>query len=669
MGDVNEYRVETVEAAEGAEPPEGRPLDILSEDELAEVSGELVRKYKQQKANRYEKEQTWAKWRRQFEARPKHREKNWPYPNASNISPPLAQIVGQSLWAHLKSMYDAIDPPWYIEPLRQKDEQLIKEAAALTRYYNITSKSRLDLNLSKFKRDFLQEIGVMGTCFVKVPWITEPWYFRGEEGGVETEVSAVLHDGPALLVVPVEDLVYPENWDSMQRAPWVAHDFVRAEHELQDLATRGVYDGEAVDDVIAYRQQDSGPKMRNREEILQTEFEKEGEYGLTEFYFFYDSDGDGLHEDLMMTVHVPSGTVLRQDYNRFGYRMISAGAFINRTFAIEGRGSGQTCEYQQDEVEGIHNVRNDNMKFSNMRMLAVRRGVFRENESIYPGKMFQVDNPKEDIMPIQLGEVYPSSLQAENQTMSYAREASGMASIMSGFADETLGTRDTYRGQAMRMNKGMGLFSTIAEGLNECFSEIGMMIFFQLVEHRDEVIRKEREAMRMSEEDIELLASALSIQYQDIPKKLAFHIRTSDVDETFEAKRQNMLSLTQLFSQYAQQVTPIAMQLFGPQGQQMQKVAPEAFKYLLSLYTGSTKLMEEVFRFFGEEDPTKYLPDIRKQELLQDMLRKMTSDMVERFEAIRQGNRQMLAGAGPAPGEGQGVGGPPQGGAGEGGVM
>jgi hypothetical protein len=316
--------------------------------------------------------------------------------------------------------------------------------------------------------------------------------------------------------------------------------------------------------------------------------------------------------------------------------MISVGNFINRTFSVEGRGSGQTSEYQQDEIEGIHNVRNDNMKFSNMRMLAVRRGTFRETESIYPGKILLTDNPKEDIVPIQLGEVYPSSLQAEQQTMSYAREASGMASIMSGFSDETLGTRDTARGQAMRMQKGMGLFSTIAEGLNESFAEIGMMIFFQLVENRDRVIRNEREAKRLSEEEIEVLDTALGMKVSDIPAKLSFHIRTSDVDETYEAKRQNMLSLTQLFSQYAQQVTPLAMQLFGPQGQQMKQVAPDAYQHLLSIYTGSTELMSKVFKFFGEEDPSKYMPDIRKHQLLQEMLREMTTDMVERFQSVRE---------------------------------
>jgi hypothetical protein len=648
---MSDREIEIVEVAEGETPPEGFSADIIGdEDELKEVAEDLREKYNKRRAARAEKEATWAKWRRQFEARPQHREKNYPYPNSSNVSPPLSLIVGQALWAHLKNMYDAVDPPWYVEPLREEDSELIRQAEVLTKYYNTISKSRLDLNFRKFKRDFLQEVAVMGTCYVKVPWTAQPWYFRGED---DTVVNAMLHDGPELIVIPVEDLVYPENWPDMQTMPWIAHDVAKAEYELKDLATRGIYDADAVEQVLTYKSRYRGEEKRAKEELLQTDFSGEDEYVITEIYFYHDSDGDGLHEDIVFTMHMPSGTVLRQDYNRFGYRMISAGAFINRTFSMEGRGSGQTTEYQQDEVEGIHNVRNDNMKFSNMRMLAVRRGVFRENESIYPGKMFQVDNPREDIQPIQLGEVYPSSLQAEQQTMSYAREASGMASIMSGFADQTLGTRDTFRGQAMRMQKGLGLFSTIAQGLNECFSEIGMMIFFQLVENRERVIANERKAMRLNEEELVILENALNIRFADIPQKLAFHIRTSDVDETYEAKRQNMLSLTQLFSQYAQQVTPLALQLFGPEGQQMKQMAPEAWNHMLSIYTGSTKLMSEVFKFFGEEDPKRYLPDTRKYEMIQELMREMTGRMVDQYEERRSRARMDYSPAGPEGEEGE----------------
>lgn len=622
MGDVFEIEI--------GEEPEAIKSDVIDDkDELKKVVSDLCSWYNQAKSDRGEKELTWAKWRRQYEARPFAKRKDHPYPNASNVVPPLSLIVGQALYGHLKEMYDAIDPPWYVKPLRDKDIDLVKQARVLTKYYNILSKSKNDLDLSKVEREFLQEVAVMGTAYLKVPWDYTPWYFKNNDGDT---VSAKLHDGPALVVVPVEDLVYPEEYMDIQSMPWVAHDVVKAEYEMKDLATRGIYDRDAVDVVLEYTSSDGGIRRETEDGLKQSYPDRKGNYVLTEFYFYYDSDGDGLHEDLVFTVHVPSGVVLRQAFNEFGYRMISAGTFVNRTFSLEGRGSGQTTEYQQDEIEAIHNVRNDNMKFANMRVLAARRGTIKENESFFPGKIFLTDNPKDDIVPVQLGEVYPSSLQAENMTMNYAREASGMSSIMSGFADQRLGTRDTAKGQSMRLSRGQGLFSAIADGLNQCWAEVGMMIFFQLVKNKERVLVNEREARRLSEDDLVVLEETLNMRLQEIPLKLAFSIRTSDIDQTFEAKRQNLLSLTQLFSQYAMQTTPLAMQIFGPEGQQMQQVAPEAYQHMLSVYTGSTKLMSDVFKFFGEEDPEAYVPDVQKHELMIEMMRRMSGDMMAQMK-------------------------------------
>ena len=641
--DVVEYVVQEEEE----QMNEASSVEVISDkDELQEVVQGLCEDYGEAKSARAEKERTWAKWRRQLEARPSQRTKDTPYPNASNVVPPLSQIVGQALYGHLKEMYDKVDPPWYVKPLREGDRELIEEAEVITKHFNIISKSRLDLNFSEFKRDFFNEVAVMGTCFVKVPWTTKDWHFKTYTDSIETEVNALMHDGPEVLAIPIEDIVYPENWKDIQKMPWIAHDVPKALYELQDLAQAGIYDQDAVDLIVKHAEYGSTTvRQENEDEIRGARPARDDELTLTEFYFYYDADKDGRHEDLIFTIHVPTGTVLRQGYNVFGYRMLAAGTFIDRTFMLEGRGSGQTTEFLQDEVEGIHNVRNDNMKFANMRLVAAKRGSIRENEKFYPGKIFLTDNPKEDIVPIQLGEVYPSSLQAENTTMNYAREASGMSSIMGGFADPTLGSRDTAKGQGMRLSRGQGLFASIAEGMNEVFGKIGMMIFFQLVHNKGRVIANERKSMRMTEKEIDVLEKVLSRPLEDVPLKMAFNIRTSDIDQTFEAKRQNMLSLTQLFSQYAMQTTPLAMQLFGPEGQKIQQVAPDAYAHMLSIYTGSTRMMSEVFKFFGEEDPTRYVPDIRKYEMLQDMIRNMTTQLVESSGQMQQQGQ----GQGPEP--------------------
>lgn len=627
MGDV--YEIEIKDESEAI--TENVIIDDL--DERKDLVENLCKEYNQANSDRADKLRTWAKWRRQFEGRPFAARKDYPYPNASNTVPPLSLIVGQALFGHLSEMYDAIEPHWYVKPLREEDKTLIRQTEVLTKYYNMLSDSPTDLNLSKFKREFLQEVAVMGTCYVKVPYSVQPWQFKDREGNT---VKATIHDGPELVVVPIEDVVYPEEYTEIQSMPWIAHDVLKAEYELKNLVAQGIYEEDAVEAVLQYVNREGTVKTENEDTIKQSHRDRKGQYVLTEFYAFYDADKDGEYEDLVFTIHVPSGTLLRIDYNTFGYRMMAAGTFVQRSYSLEGRGSGQTTEYHQDEIEGIHNVRNDNMKFANMRVLAVRRGAIKENEGFYPGKLFPVDNPKEDIVPVQLGEVYPSSLQAENMTMNYAREASGMSSIMSGFSDQRLGSRDTARGQSMRLSRGQGLFSSIAKGLNECWAEIGMMIFFQLVENRERVIAKEEKTKRLNEEELGILEDLLSLNVSEVPQKIAFVIRTSDIDQTFEMKRQNMLALTQLFSQYAQQTTELSMMLFGPQGEQMKQLAPDAYAHNLSVYVGATRMMDEIFKFFGKADPQRYVPDIKKQEFLLDMINSMNNQMVDSAKRLQQ---------------------------------
>lgn len=619
------------------------------EAERKKVVGDLVAKYGQAQAEREAKKRQWEKWRDQAEATKSERASDMPYPNASRVVPPLAWIVFQALYAHLKGMYDKVDPPWYIEPLLKGDSGFVKKVKSFNRLMNMMSKSKSDLNFSGFKRSVFYEISLMGTGFFHVPWTTKTWKYKqiNRESGANEFVEAVVHDGPETQSIPIEDVIYPENWEDIQTMPWIAIDFPVARYELEDGEAAGLYDPASVEAILGAAGRGAAPaQAESRDRIKRSAPSHDDEVVLTQYWYFYDADKDGVSEDLILIVHNPTQTLLSVEYNEFGYRMLGRGVFVERSFGLEGRGSGQVCQHLQDEIEAIHNLRNDNMKFANMRMLAVREGALTEDEEVWPGKVFVTADPKDDIVPIQLGEVYPSSLNAEHMTMSYAREASGMSSIMSGFSDQTLGTRDTFRGQNLRMSRGEGLFATIAEGLNEMFNEIGMMIFFQMVHNRDRVIENEKKIGRLTEEEQEDVADILNMDLKDVPFRMAFRIRTSDIDQTFEAKRQNMLSLSQLFTQFAMQTTPLAQELFGPMGQQMKQTAPDAYQHSLSIYVASTKMMRQMIEFFGEDDPDQYVPDVRKHEFLLEMMKNMTTGIMEQ---LKEGEEAMSAQANAEP--------------------
>jgi hypothetical protein len=138
---------------------------------------------------------------------------------------------------------------------------------------------------------------------------------------------------------------------------------------------------------------------------------------------------------------------------------------------------------------------------------------------------------------------------------------------------------------------------------------------------------------------MQLLNELLSVPPNEVYDRLTFTVQTTDIEKTFESRRQNMLSLTQLYSMFLKETTPLAMQLFGPQGQKMKQGAPELYDHLMQVYTGSCRLMEKIFTFFNEEDTQDYIPDYERQEAIWEYQMAMMNQLREMQMMKQMGGR------------------------------
>ena len=558
------------------------------------------------------------KWRQAMEALASDAPKTTPMRGSSNITVPLTQTLTQNLLAKVKGTFDARDPFWTVDS-ELPDEQTIKRNKVIQKYLNILASSPTDLDLEEVKKDLFGEAVLVGGCFPKVIWNTERWRVVDPVAG---EREVVMHDGPQIIVIPVERCKYRRGIGKISRLPWISLDTPMTEYEIRQMAAHGEIDAEAAGKVLReVRTSPTDTESQRQKAEWFDEAEQTGQYDITEFWFYWDIDGSGVPVDLFFTVHVPSGTVLRQQYNTLGKRFVVPAKYIHRPFTLTGRGTGQMTEAMNDEATNVHNLGNDNMKIANMRMFVTKRtGGFQKDIEFYPGKNIVVDNPREDIVGLPIGEIYPSIGQAESKSWAIAQRAIGLSDNQMGFADQTLGSRDTARGQAMRLQQGDSILGSVIEGLKSTWSELGMLVWMQLVANKERVMDKERKAMRLSEDELQLLEEALNMELTDVPMRLSFTVRTTDAEKTFEQQRQNWMALTQIFTQFATQTVPLAMQLYGPQGQQMLSQAPELFKYMERVMLGSGKLMEDVFKFFGVKDTQEYIPDQTMMDQLLDTL-------------------------------------------------
>ena len=654
------------EGDEAAGRPQLPPYALeLSDEKRDEILNYLLQELQDAEAAREPRQKKWIKWRRQREAIPEATPSEHTLSNASRIEPPLMQIHAQTAYAKVKGYYDTSKEEFWQVKSASDDPESHKDAALWTKYLGILANSQMDLNLEKVKRDVSDESTFMGLLMVKVVWDTLEWKFKGDAGETKT---MTFHDGPSIVPISQEDTLYPAFWDEVQRMPWIAQELHLPLHEFENKVMNGEYDepkdanGQKID-----------VKTWLREDMTESEAEASKLRGfspkapkvidLTEVHFFWDVDDDGFWEDLIFTIYRKTRTIVRKTFNGIALREFEPFGYIPKSFTLESRGIGQICEYLQDEASGTHRLRNDGMKLASIKMLAMRRAVLRENKNtIYQGKVWITDNPQEDMKEIALGEVPPSSLQSENLVWSLASQATGISSPDRGFADPTLGTRDTFRGQEMRMQMSQSIMATIIQSTSESWARVGMLVVFQLVKNAKRVMWNERALGRLKTDELDRLERMLSVDISEVPRKLKFEIYTTDIEHSYEARRDTMVQLAQITMQAQPQLMQLSQAILGPQGMQLKQIAPDAWEQMLEIYVGSVNMLKEIFRFADFADTEDYLQNVEKLEKLVEMMRAANDQQLQMMERMQQGGMGGMGMQGG--GNGAGLGGPPAPGAG-----
>jgi len=185
----------------------------------------------------------------------------------------------------------------------------------------------------------------------------------------------------------------------------------------------------------------------------------------------------------------------------------------------------------------------------------------------------------------------------------------------------------------------------IIEGVDLGYQDLAEMLFRQLVANKEKVIAKERKAQRLSEQEVDILADILNTDVQSVPYVLAFKARLVEEADTYDGKRQSLLTLVTIYQQYVTQIIPLIMQTY--QGQ------PEVLQAFFQKFVeGATALMQDIFVFFGQEDVNDYMITADKIKVLDQIMVQMTGQI-----------GQMGQPPGGGMGDGQGAGMGPQAGA------
>ena len=590
------------------------------------------------------KRESRAKWRRQRMAMPKQKVKNTPWPKASNVSPPLTRIQGNTFFGKMYDAYATKKPLVSVEALYD-NASLVAQAQVIADYMNMLAESKTDLNVRKKLRDLLQEVAFMDLTVIKVAWSDVRWNLYGGRAAEPGKANEYIkHLGPEWVVIRGDDFGWRIQWDDIQTMPLCWHELHLSWKEVEERFRQGKYKGDPDELKPFGMPMDVTPSEQVEDQIANTVTEYEDRYDIQEFYVFWDVQGNGSLTDVTVTIHMDSMTVLNVEFTGIGARLLQQFTLFDRPGRLDGAGVAQVCEYLQDEVDTIHNARNDSMMVANQRVVVSKRNAgLSEDIPLHPGMNIRVSDPTNDIKSFQLGEVYPSSAEAESITLLYAQKTTSISDVMTGFSDQMLKSRDTGIGMQTRAQMGSGVIGAVMAGVDDALSMVWLYTFYQLVAHKDEVIENETRIGRMSADKIELLRAALDIEPNEVATKLKFKVDSTDVEKTFDVQRQSLVTLTQLLAQYATQTMPLAQTVLGPQGAQLQQTAPELYQFMLSILVVATKMTSKIMDFFDQKDVGNDLPDLAVQERAIDMIREMKQAMLSQQQAM-QAMQQMPGG-------------------------
>jgi hypothetical protein len=481
------------------------------------------------------------KWRRQREALPAMKVKDFPWSNASNVEPPLAMINTNGIYSKYRVSMTMRSPLWKIKTF-QSDLGKTDQASALERFIDALVESKYHMNMRKTLRPIIYDTISLGNQAVKVPWVTDRRkYGIGEGAKVITRVNS-----PRVLPIRFEDYMTRSFWDNSQDAPWIGHRIYLFEHELEQRANAGVYYD--IDKVL----------KRGDDELDENyikELERTGVYpdvSSTEMYkvfetfLFYDVDDDGEMEDIKVWFDPVTQTILRAEFNDLGIRDWTNLRYFERPHQLYAMGVGWIMEQLQDEAYTLHNMRINGTLLSMLQMYVTKRGGgLPPGERFRPLKNIQVDDPSKDFVPIKFPDIGYGTLQAEMMTKQYADRATDLPASAVGFENQALGTRDTASGTMFRAQQNQGIVEGNMEGFEDDFAQIGQILLYRCVANKEEAMRIAEKVM--DEKDLPLLDQALSIPLEEIPESFSFYTNTTEIDESEDARRQNMLSLTALY--------------------------------------------------------------------------------------------------------------------------
>jgi hypothetical protein len=543
-------------------------------------------------------EEAWAKYHFSYKGRPEFAEKDFPFVGAANLVLPVIATDVDTIYSRLMGILFATENLWSCRPL---NDMMVDFAPRLQEFLEWAQHNELEVYDAV--ADYVLELTKLGTGILKQRYTRESkrvYQFRESDmGTIEQHLTLLLKDHPTLEHVSLVDFLVPASAKSIKDAPWCAERISLTWGQFQNRVRAGIYQG--GNQLREWWARDRGAQLDQLRQRLDLFEPGLGDrFELWECWLDYDITGIGEPQAIVCTIHLPTMTVLRIDYNPFfnQEKPYSFSRYLRQEKRFYGIGLCEMLDQFQAEISTMHNQRLDNATLANSTMYAARKNSgIRENEPVIPGRWFLLDDPQNDIKVLNMGQRYDSTVQYENLTLSYARSRTGVSDYISGADNNSIGYGAATTAVQM-LREGAKRFDQVLRECRICLGESGTRI----VELYQQFNQHGKEYLAMGPHDGALVHQILQFPLELIRTGVGVELTATSAQLNKEVEIRTNQIVMQMLMQFYQQIMQGMSFVMNPQ------VPPQMQQLAMQMVQGGTILMRRILDNYGIQDADRLIP-------------------------------------------------------------
>lgn len=484
--------------------------------------------------------------------------KNFPIPNASQITIPVIKTQVNTMTSRLYQTVMAADP---LASCRTDDPAFQDFAYDLESFLKRYDEEKIDME--DVLDTAVTECVKLGTSVVEISrYLDERKIvnYTVTDGYVQKQEE--VFNGPMVWNIPIEDFWIRMGQQDPQKAPWCGAEYRKYWTDIKDWALAGTLDPNRIDRIWnRVNDQFAVPETVTQDEKIEvSEPHERTEYRLYKLFVRWDVDGDGIDEDICVWYERMSRTILRCYHNpyRKNRRPYEVFRYIRIEHRFYGEGMADILEMLQEEISSLHNQRMDSNTINMLKLILTSKYIqgLRPGDPLWPGKIIKVPgDPHKDVNVLDLGTPLRDTTRDEQFALNYVSQVSGIGEVAMGQAQPV--SRTTAAAQLSLLEELNRRFDKILKGFRKTIRGIHV----QLVDLFNESGTNGLATTWLGDIRGGRLEQYLLLPPEVVGSVLKIRVTSTKATVNREVEFQTNISLLQFITQQTQQLLPLVAQM------------------------------------------------------------------------------------------------------------